>query len=50
MARLNVSVILEENGRREQGGMGGGGRHGLAGLMDPATWKPMPTRRSASPG
>ncbi len=41
MARLNVSVILEENGRRETGGMGGGGRHGLAGLMDPAAWKPM---------
>jgi TldD protein len=41
MARLNVSVIVEENGRREQGGMGGGGRFGLAGLMDPAHWKPM---------
>jgi TldD protein len=41
MARLNVSVILEENGRRESGGMGGGGRHGLAGLLEPARWKPM---------
>jgi TldD protein len=41
MARLNVSVIVEENGRREQGGMGGGGRFGLAGLMEPAHWKPM---------
>lgn len=41
MARLNVSVILEEGGRREAGGTGGGGRHGLAGLLDPATWKPM---------
>jgi len=41
MARLNVSVILEENGRRESGGMGGGGRHGLAALLDPARWKPM---------
>ena len=41
MARLNVSVILEQDGRRESGSMGGGGRHGLAGLMDPATWKPM---------
>ncbi|MEF3047306.1 metalloprotease TldD [Pseudotabrizicola sp. L79] len=41
MARLNVSVIVEENGRREQGGMGGGGRFGLAGLMQPDHWKPM---------
>jgi TldD protein len=41
MARLNVSVIIEENGLREQGGMGGGGRYGLAGLMDPARWQPM---------
>ncbi len=41
MARLNVSVMLEENGRREQGGMGKGGRHGLADLMKPDTWKPM---------
>jgi TldD protein len=39
MARLNVSVIVEENGRRESGGHGGGGRHGLAGLLDPAHWK-----------
>ncbi len=41
MARLNVSVMIEENGRREQGGMGKGGRHGLAELMSPETWKPM---------
>ena len=41
MARLNVSVIVEENGRREQGGMGGGGRYGLAGLMQPAHWQPL---------
>jgi TldD protein len=41
MARLNVSVILEQDGRRETGGTGGGGRHGLAGLLDPAHWKPM---------
>lgn len=41
MARLNVSVIVEENGRRESGGMGGGGRFGLAGLMAPDHWKPM---------
>ncbi|MGB4825886.1 MAG: metalloprotease TldD [Paracoccaceae bacterium] len=41
MARLNVSVILDQDGRRETGGMGGGGRHGLLGLIDPARWKPM---------
>ncbi len=41
MARLNVSVIVEENGRREQGGTGGGGRYGLSGLIDPAHWQPM---------
>ncbi|NHB77113.1 metalloprotease TldD [Rhodobacter calidifons] len=41
MARLNVSVIIEENGRRETGGTGRGGRHGLAQLMAPETWKPM---------
>ena len=41
MARLNVSVIVEENGRREQGGMGGGGRFGLKGLMEPDHWKPL---------
>ncbi|MCU0815404.1 MAG: metalloprotease TldD [Cypionkella sp.] len=41
MARLNVSVIVEENGRREQGGTGGGGRFGLKGLMEPDHWKPL---------
>lgn len=41
MARLNVSVIVEENGRREQGGTGSGGRFGLTGLMSPDRWKPM---------
>ena len=41
MARLNVSVILEQDGRRETGGSGGGGRHGLVGLLDPAHWKPL---------
>ena len=41
MARLNVSVIVEENGRREQGGHGGGGRHGIEALLDPARWQGM---------
>jgi TldD protein len=39
MSRLNVSVIVEENGRREAGGHGSGGRHGLLGLIDRATWE-----------
>ena len=39
MARLNVSVIVEEDGRRESGGMGGGGRTGLEGLMAPEHWQ-----------
>jgi TldD protein len=41
MARLNVSVIVEQNGRREQGGTGGGGRFGLARLMERSHWQPM---------
>ncbi len=39
MARLNVSVVVEENGKREQGGTGGGGRHGLTPLLQPAFWQ-----------
>ncbi|HEX9857413.1 MAG TPA: metalloprotease TldD [Paracoccaceae bacterium] len=39
MARINISVIVEQNGRRESGGMGGGGRYGLARLMEPAHWQ-----------
>ncbi|WP_372603435.1 metalloprotease TldD [Actibacterium sp.] len=39
MTRLNVSVIVEENGRRESGSHGGGGRTGLTGLIDPAHWQ-----------
>jgi TldD protein len=39
MSRLNISVIVEQNGRREQGGMGGGGRAGLDGLIDRSNWQ-----------
>lgn len=39
MARLNVSVIVESNARRETGTAGGGGRHGLAALLDPDHWQ-----------
>lgn len=39
MSRLNVSVILEEDGVRESGTTGKGGREGLIGLMSPDHWK-----------
>ncbi|MFP4328849.1 MAG: metalloprotease TldD [Paracoccaceae bacterium] len=39
MTRVNVSVIVEQDGRRESGTAGGGGRLGLDGLLDPADWK-----------
>jgi TldD protein len=39
MTRLNVSVIVEENGRRESGGHGGGGRTLLSGLVAPEHWQ-----------
>ncbi|MGR3291622.1 MAG: TldD/PmbA family protein, partial [Paracoccaceae bacterium] len=39
MTRVNVSVIVEENGRRESGGHGSGGRAALTGLIDPEHWK-----------
>src|SRR5262249_44258229 len=34
LVRLNVTVIAEHNGRREQGSAGGGGRHGYRELID----------------
>ncbi len=39
MTRLNVSVIVEQDGRRESGSAGGGGRVGLDGLVDPKDWQ-----------
>ncbi|WP_412507721.1 metalloprotease TldD [Roseovarius sp. SYSU LYC5161] len=39
MTRLNVSVIVEQDGRREQGSAGGGGRIGLDGLIDATDWQ-----------
>jgi TldD protein len=39
MVRLNVSVIVEENGRRESGSAGGGGRIDLAGLIERSRWE-----------
>lgn len=34
LVRLNVSVIVEENGRREQASSGGGGRYSLQNFID----------------
>ena len=39
MVRLNVSIIAEENGRRESGSAGGGGRIGLTSLMERTHWE-----------
>jgi TldD protein len=39
MSRLNIAVIVEKDGRRENGSAGGGGRHGLAQLMGADHWK-----------
>ncbi|SEH70159.1 metalloprotease TldD [Paracoccus alkenifer] len=39
MVRLNVSVIVESNARRETGTAGGGGRFGLSALMEPDHWQ-----------
>ena len=39
MTRVNVSVIVEHNGRRESGSAGGGGRIPLDGLIAPQDWQ-----------
>ncbi|MEM9975366.1 MAG: metalloprotease TldD [Pseudomonadota bacterium] len=39
MARVNVSLIVEENGRRESGNAGGGGRVSLSGLVARESWQ-----------
>ena len=41
MSRVNISVIVEQDGRRESGGMGGGGRAGLIGLIARDAWEPV---------
>jgi TldD protein len=41
MARLNISVIVEKDGRRESGNHGGGGRISLSGLIDADYWQPV---------
>ncbi|MBN8187388.1 metalloprotease TldD [Salipiger thiooxidans] len=39
MTRVTVSVIVEDEGRREAGSASGGGRFLLDGLMEPADWQ-----------
>jgi TldD protein len=39
LTRMNVSVIVEKDGRRESGSAGMGGREGVENLLDRATWK-----------
>jgi TldD protein len=39
MTRLNISVIAEQDGRRETGSAGGGGRAGLTALMTADHWQ-----------
>ncbi|MEM9708072.1 MAG: metalloprotease TldD [Pseudomonadota bacterium] len=39
MARLSIQVIVDQDGRRESGTSGGGGRHGVLELMAPERWK-----------
>jgi len=41
MSRVNISVIVEENGRRESGSTGGGGRAGLTMLIERDHWEPV---------
>ncbi|MCB1407367.1 MAG: metalloprotease TldD, partial [Rhodobacteraceae bacterium] len=41
MARISIAVILEQDGRRESGHYGGGGRIGLSGLMEANHWQPV---------
>jgi TldD protein len=39
LVRLNVSVIVEHNGRREQGYCGGGGRYAFTRFLENDRWK-----------
>ena len=41
MSRVNISVIVEQNGRHESGGTGGGGRAGLSMLIAREHWQPV---------
>ncbi len=39
LVRLNVSVVVEQDGRRESGTHGAGGRHGYDRLLDETFWR-----------
>ncbi len=39
LVRLNISVVVEQGGRRESGSYGSGGRHGLTRLVADGAWK-----------
>jgi TldD protein len=39
LTRLNISIIVEQGGRRETGSSGGGGRYGLATLLPRENWE-----------
>jgi TldD protein len=39
LVRLNVSVVLEQDGKRESGSQGAGGRTSYATYIDPAYWQ-----------
>jgi TldD protein len=39
LVRLNVSVVVEQNGRQESGSFGGGGRGGYEVYLDPDYWQ-----------
>lgn len=40
LVRLDIRVVLEDGGRREQGFSGGGGRYSLERIMDRDFWQP----------
>ena len=39
LVRINVSVIVQQDGRQESGSFGGGGRGGYETYIDPAYWR-----------
>ena len=41
MVRMNVSVIVQQDGQRQTGYVGGGGRYGLNGMLKPTHWRPL---------
>ena len=41
MVRMNVSVIVEQDGQRQTGGVGGGGRYAMSGMLEPSHWQPL---------